>query len=162
MSLLIHKQIVARLLLFPLLPLLACAAESRPEEPGSVAALSGVEWRLTSIKTPDQTIELQSSDGVPTVRFSDEREANSEQGRRISGDTGCNTFEGAYILHNGQTISIEHLTATEIFCGQRAFAIEQAYLSALWSIETYELAGHTLRLFSSAAGYTLTFTSNGQ
>jgi heat shock protein HslJ len=162
MNLLIHKRTLSCLLLCPLLPLLACATEGRPEEPGSGAVLSAVDWRLTSIKTPDQTIELQSSDGVPTIRFSDEREPKSEQGQRISGDTGCNTFEGAYILPDGQTISVDYLSATEIFCGGRAFEIEQAYLSALWSVESYELAGNTLRLFSNASGYTLTFTSNGR
>jgi len=123
--------------------------------------LDTVEWRLVSIETPSETIELGSGDGIPTVRFSDELDPNSEQGRRISGDTGCNTFEGAYTLHDGQALSVEYLTPTEIFCGERAFEVEQAYLSALWSVETYELAGNRLRLFSNASGYALTFISNG-
>jgi heat shock protein HslJ len=157
-----QRWLRARLLLFPFLSLLACAAEGQPEERGRGAALSAVDWRLTTIKTPDQTFELQPSDGVATLRFSEEQAAGSEQGRRVSGDTGCNSFEGTYTLPGDQAISIDDLTVTEIFCGERAFAVEQAYLSALWSVDSYELAGGALQLVSTASGFWLTFTNNGR
>jgi heat shock protein HslJ len=157
-----HRWLRARLLLFPFLSLLACAAEDQPKERGRGAGLSAGDWRLTTIKTPDQTFELQPSDGVATLRFSEEQAVGSEQGRRVSGDTGCNTFEGTYTSPGEQAISIDDLTVTEIFCGERAFAIEQAFLSALWSVDSYELAGNTLRLISNASGFRLTFTNNGR
>ena len=135
----------------------------RPEKGDEAAGdigLIGTQWRLVSITTLEGTLELGEADGTATVLFSGEPDKQFENANSMSGDTGCNTFEGAYRVGAGQSLETVYISATEIFCGDRAHEIEQAYLTTLWSVSSYEITGDTLQLLSGDPTSTLTYRKN--
>jgi heat shock protein HslJ len=117
----------------------------------------GTQWQLVSITTSGNTLELGEADGKATILFTDKADQQYEHASSMSGDTGCNTFEGAYRVGAGQSLEIVSISATEIFCGDRAFEIEQAYLTTLWSVSSYAIKADTLQLFSKDQKSTLTY-----
>jgi heat shock protein HslJ len=129
-------------------------------EPATDAGLIGTQWRLVSITTPEGTLEPGPADGTATILFSAEADKQFENANSMSGDTGCNTFEGAYRVGAGHSLETVYISVTEIFCGDRAYKIEQAYLATLQSVSSYEITGDTLQLFSSDATSTLTYRKN--
>jgi heat shock protein HslJ len=68
----------------------------------------------------------------------------------ISGDSGCNTFNGSYTV-SGSSISIGPLATTQKLCQEEVNAQEQAYLAVLQSATTYSLTSSQLILFSSGS-----------
>ncbi|HEX6385437.1 MAG TPA: META domain-containing protein [Anaerolineae bacterium] len=154
---LLATALLCLLLVFAMLGCTSSMGSANEDMPPGDTGLVGPQWRLVSITTPERTIELGQADGTATIRFSGEADEQSENANSMSGDTGCNTFEGAYNVGEGQSLAVIYLSATEIFCGDRAFEIEQAYLAALWSVGSYEITGDTLRLLSKDKTSTLTF-----
>ncbi|MCP4359911.1 MAG: META domain-containing protein, partial [Chloroflexi bacterium] len=63
----------------------------------------------------------------------------------ISGDSGCNTFNGGYTA-SGSIISIGPLATTQKFCQEGINNQEHAYLAALQSAATYTISGSQLIL----------------
>lgn len=133
---------------------------AKENESARDTGLIGTQWRLVSITTPKGTLELGEADGTATVLFSGEADKQFDNANSMSGDTGCNTFEGAYRVGAGHSLETVYISATEIFCGDRAYEIEQAYLTTLQSVSSYEITGDTLQLFSTDPTSTLTYRKN--
>ena len=131
---------LARRLLLPVmvgsvaLLALACISEEQP--------LAGTSWMLLSIG------------GIPAignveVEFSDER--------RISGWTGCNSYDGMYRA-SGSSFTIEDLRWTEAGCPNREkFMQESLYTDLLVGAEEFAISGSRLTITSSD-GQTVTFS----
>lgn len=63
----------------------------------------------------------------------------------VSGSAGCNRYFGGY-AYAENTISFAALGSTRMACAPEIMEQESAYLAALGSAETFEIAGDTLRI----------------
>ena len=134
------QMVLARRLLLPaivgsvLLLALACVWEEQP--------LAGTSWMLLSIE------------GIPAignveVEFSDER--------RISGWTGCNSYDGRYRA-SGSSFTTEDLHWTEAGCpNHEMFMQESLDTDLLVGAEEFAISGSRLTITSSD-GRTVTFS----
>jgi len=118
---------------------LACAAAS-----GRTAAtsLEGVEWRLVELNGT----ATAPSDSVhaPSLRF------QIDSGR-VVGSGGCNRLSGTFV-HNGPSLAFGPLLTTKMACAEEsANRTEQAFLSALQSVDHYEIVSDTLALLHAGA-----------
>ena len=68
----------------------------------------------------------------------------------ISGDSGCNTFNGSYTV-SGSSISIGPLATTQKLCQDEVNTQEQTYLAALQSATTYSISGSQLILYAGGS-----------
>ena len=112
---------------------LACTSEPQP--------LAGTSWTLLSVGG-------SSAIGNAEVEFSEES--------RISGWTGCNSYDGRYGA-SGSSFTIEELSWTEAGCPSRElFTQESLYLDLLVDAEGFAISGSQLTITSSD-GRTITF-----
>jgi len=65
----------------------------------------------------------------------------------LSGNSGCNTYNGGYEA-SGTTLKVGPLVSTQKACATPAGVMEQEqqYLAALQNAATYEIAGNTLTI----------------
>ena len=105
---------------------------------GGDADLGGTSWRLVSygsVGTETDIIE----ETQPTLLFETDNE--------VTGFTGCNDFAAQYAVTNG-SIVFSQIVRTEIFCTvEGVMDQEEAYLGALETAETFEMAGDELRIY---------------
>ena len=119
---------------------LALGAVSRGED--SSSSLDGTSWILESFGPNDATQALLADTEI-TAEF-DGSEAN------LAGSAGCNSYFTSYAVEDsGLTLSA--LAWTERFCRSPDGVMEQErmYLTALGSVDRFEVEGTTLRLFYS-------------
>ena len=128
----------------------------------AVPQIVDVQWQLVEIETPAARIQITATDGDATIRFTREPHAEIENARRFSGNTGGNAFEGAYRINGDRSLSVVSLSPTELYCGDRAFEIEQVYLAALSTMTSYEVQIDQLRLYSADQQSIITFRKGAQ
>lgn len=67
-------------------------------------------------------------------------------GGKVSGQSGCNTYNGPYTL-DGDNLTIgPNLASTQMACGEAETAVEQAYLERLPKVASYSIDGESLTL----------------
>ncbi len=105
------------------------------------SSLTVAEVDLTGTAWVAEFIEGQPvSDGVrSTVTF--------EDGGRIAGNTGCNSFLGSYQI-SGDRLVIGPLAVTKRLCESAADQQERLFVGALASVQRFELEDELLLLFS--------------
>jgi heat shock protein HslJ len=99
-------------------------------------ALDGTSWRLTDYATQDGKAYTVPAAVIPTASFA---------GGSISGNAGCNRYQGLYLL-DGSSISIATVATTKMACTGPATIVETAYLEALGVVKTFDVQGDTLTL----------------
>ena len=116
--------------------------------PQSPTALVGPTWRVTGINNGMQAVVSTVSGTQVSMQFADDG--------RVSGDTGCNLYNGAYTL-SGASITFGPMATTRRACASDdANAQEQQFLTALGNITTYELNGDRLTFRDSAGAMQVT------
>ena len=111
--------------------LLACEQKSAASSP-----LGDREWVLVAIG--DKTDAVVGAGGQPvTIRFD---VADS----RVNGFGGCNRYTGSYEM-DGSKLTFGPLASTKMFCEQ-GIEVEDKFLPALGSVQTWKLAGPELVL----------------
>ena len=106
------------------------------------ASLSRSAWRVQSYNN--------GRGGVVTVLPETQLSVTFESDSRVSGDTGCNMFNGPYTVA-GSTLTFGPLVTTRRACASDAAnAQEQAFLAALEATTSYELVGDRLTLRNDA------------
>lgn len=100
------------------------------------AALDGTSWRLTDYTTQDGKASTVPAAVTPTASFA---------GGSISGNAGCNQYQGLYLV-DGSSISIATVATTKMACPGPAGTVETAYLEALGLVKTFDVQGDTLTL----------------
>jgi heat shock protein HslJ len=106
--------------------------------PVAPPSLTGVTWRATGVNNGREAVVSVLPGTQLTAVFGDDG--------RVSGDTGCNMYSGAYTV-SGPTMSIGPLISTRRAClSEAANAQEQAFLAALGATMTFEMQGATLTL----------------
>ena len=115
------------------------------------AGAAGIEgsWTVLSVLY-DGAIRSAVADAEPTAEFSADG--------TISGNTGCNGFDGPYTLQ-GKKLDIGPLTATKKACPTTEASEQEAgYLSALESAVRIEQAGPQLTLLNAEGRKAVTLT----
>jgi heat shock protein HslJ len=115
--------------------------------PQSLTGLSGPTWRVTNINNGNDAV-------VSTVSGTQVSMVFGEDGR-VSGDSGCNTFNGPYTI-SGSSISFGPLASTLRACiPDEVSQQEQHFYAALDATTTYELNGDRLTFRSDAGAIQL-------
>ena len=104
--------------------------------PQSLTGLSGPTWRVTGYNN--------GMAGVVSVVSGTQLSMVFDTDGRVSGDTGCNTFNGPYTI-SGASITFGPLITTRRAClSDDANRQEQQFLAALAATTTYQLMGDRL------------------
>jgi heat shock protein HslJ len=130
-----------------------------------VSTANGV---LTYNSTPvqDQTLQLQnvtwylvSAGNVAAVSGAEATTSFNNDGVSVSGNTGCNSFNGSYSTEPGNRLTVSGLTSTQAACTTDALTQqEQALLSLLESATTYVVVGTAMQI-QTADGNVINYTS---
>ena len=111
------------------------------------SALQDTGWELES---------LTGNDLLPgttiTLKF---------EGEQISGSAGCNQYGGSYQA-GADSLSVGDTFATEMGCMEPAGILEQesAYLTALGTAATYQVAADRLEVYDDAGTQILVFVAS--
>jgi len=103
-----------------------------------VASLPGTSWRATGINN--------GKGAVVTVTGTRDVTATFDPDRRMTGDAGCNTYGGPYVIEGENSLVLGPLSVTSMACEEPAMTTESDYLAALDRVATYEITGSTLTL----------------
>jgi heat shock protein HslJ len=103
------------------------------------AGLAGTSWSITNINNGQEAVIGTIAGTKLTVKF--------EQGNRVAGTAGCNTFSGPY-ESSGKSLTIGPLAATRRTCASPRGVLQQErqFLTALQEAATFELNGHSLTI----------------
>jgi len=119
------------------------AEPAEPTEPEF--ALEGPIWQLTSFL--DASGAQAAAAVEATIRF--------EEGQ-ASGNASCNRFFAAYMLEGNQ-LSFDQVGSTMMGCPEPMMSQEQAFLTNLGLVASYEIAGAQLTLLDASGAAVLTF-----
>jgi heat shock protein HslJ len=106
----------------------------------SPPTLTGHTWQLTKLGPVDQ-----KKAGI-TARFMADG--------KVSGFSGCNSYNGAYTTSGGSISVSRRLAVTRKACARPVMLQERLYLAALTAAKTYSIAGEVLKL-GGRSGLTL-------
>jgi len=101
--------------------------------------LPGTSWEATGYNNGKQAVTGMLTGTTLTAVFGKDGS--------LSGNSGCNTYSGAYKL-NGDQITIGPLASTMMACNEPAGVMEQEaqYLAAIQSAATYQIEGNVMQL----------------
>jgi len=135
-----------RLLFLPLvlLGLVSCGSDSKTSSTTVAAGLANTEWTLSG---DGGSVFVPVGAGVGA--------AFTNNG--ISGNSGCNTFNGTYLTTAGNGLTISGLAGTKMACDAKVMTFETEYLARLGRVASYEIKGNVLRMLDGNGTLILTF-----
>lgn len=136
------KQLkLVMLTFFVLIILTACDGEQNAQ----AQSLAGSEWELIQLNGDDLIFESKI-----TLQF---------ENRRVTGFAGCNSYTADYQSDSSGLLSIPEVARTLLGCSSPVGVVDQenAYLEALWTAATYQIANETLEIRNSEDTVTLVF-----
>ena len=104
--------------------------------------LAGTSWQVIGYNNGKQA--------VTSVIAGTEMDIQFGKDGSVSGNSGCNTYNGSYTV-NGNQIQFGPMASTRMACGDPAGIMEQEqqYLAALETAATYQIEGNALELRTS-------------
>ena len=101
--------------------------------------LSGTSWEVIAYNNGKQAVISVLAGTTLTAEFGSDG--------TLSGNSGCNTYNGSYKV-DGKQITIGPLASTRMACGEPEGVMEQEaqYLAALQTAVTYQIEGNGLEL----------------
>lgn len=114
--------------------------------PGTGGQLEGTDWVLRSLVQDGELVV------VPEDQYADAQ----FRGHRVSGFSGCNTYDALYRA-GGRTLIVSTPSVTFMACSDEANAFEAAYLGALEASRFYSERRGTLTVFDAAGATILVF-----
>jgi heat shock protein HslJ len=107
--------------------------------PSAPAGLSGTSWQVTMYNNGKQAVVGLIAGTEISLNFGTDG--------RLNGNTGCNTYNGAYEA-SGNALKVGPLVSTQMACiaPEGVMDQEQQYLAALQNAATYEIAGDKLTI----------------
>lgn len=117
---------------------------------GSRAAqgLVGKEWVLQSYGVIGAEKTVVPNTEI-TLTFSSDN--------RIYGSAGCNRYFSAYETGQSNTLSIQNIGATKMWCDRPVMDQEEKYFEALGNTSTFAIKEYRLQLLSDSGQHVLTF-----
>lgn len=95
----------------------------------------GKTWIVNSF---DATDISPDSRALPTMHF--------EEAGKLSGNTGCNTYNGSYSINSGN-LQLDPGMMTKMFCEG---GVENKFIQAMKKTNRYEIKGDKLLLFDGS------------
>jgi len=118
-------------------------------KPASGTPLVGTNWVLSS----------GDALGVPITGVSVSIRFGSDG--RVSGESGCNSYNGAYKTSGTDTLTIgPNIATTLVLCEGAVDAVERAYIALLPKVQTYSIGGTTLSLSGADNKVLLEYTAS--
>jgi heat shock protein HslJ len=111
--------------------------------------LTGTAWQAVNFNNGQNAVVSPIADTNLTLRF--------ESASQISGNGGCNTFNGDYSV-SGSNIWIGAPATTQMLCAEDVAAQESQYLAALQSASTFRIDGNRLELRTAGDAIAAIFT----
>ncbi|MEU4191042.1 META domain-containing protein [Kribbella sp. NPDC026611] len=108
-------------------------------------ALDGTKWQLSTVITGE----------VASHQVGSEQAWLTLNGERVTGSTGCNSFQGVVARTTG-TLTFGDLATTRRACKGDSGKLETSLLQSLKGAMSYEVDGQTLKLRSSTGGLDFT------
>jgi heat shock protein HslJ len=107
--------------------------------PSAPGGLPGTSWKVTNYNNGKQAVVGLVTGSEISLNFGTDG--------RLSGNSGCNTYNGGYEA-SGNTLKVGTLVSTGMACiaPEGVMEQEQQYLAALQNAATYEIAGDTLTI----------------
>ncbi len=124
----------------------AADSASTTPAPSGDQSLTDATWRLVSLNQGGVAVPVLA-DTTPEITF--------EADGRVVGSGGCNRFFGGYTL-DGNKLTFEALSSTEMACEPEIMDQETAMLTLLGAVTNYERAEDVL-LLNTDTGDTLVF-----
>ena len=112
--------------------------------------LTGITWIL-DVGSVEALIGTTAPDARATIRF--------EEDGQTGGSSGCNTFGGTYSAGDDGFIAIEVGSMTEMACEEPLMQLESAYVAALGSVDSSDVAGDRSELTLTGEDIALTFVA---
>jgi|GEM_PF-1779208 len=113
----------------------ACQSKNAPApDPYPAGGLEGKVWQLTLFAVGPEPREVQAGTTV-TIKF---------EGGKIEGHGGCNGY-GATYASNVQQLSINNITATEMYC-DNASEQESRFFEQLRFAQRYSVRGAIMEI----------------
>jgi heat shock protein HslJ len=123
------------------------AAEAEAE---TQMGLSDATWLLSTMNVGgDATVSVIEGTRLTAVFNPD---------GTVTGNGGCNTFNGSYTT-DGNNITIGTLASTTMACAEDVMGQETAYLAALQSANTYQIFDDILELYAADGNWLLAFNA---
>ena len=97
------------------------------------------DWKVSGFNNGRDAVVGLKGDAPITLTF---------KAGALSGDAGCNTFRGAYVV-DGKGVKIGPLAATRKACAEDVMKQEREFLAALESAVTWAVEGDTLDMHRS-------------
>lgn len=128
-----------------ILPLMALcfvlSAHTCSKSGASMAQLLDTKWALQSLN--GKAIEVPGGVETPWLQL-----AGSGEERSLTGFGGCNKLMGGFKL-DGDRIGFPGVGSTKMYC-ERTAGLEQEFMTALRSADSYKLDGNALKLMQGA------------
>ena len=107
--------------------------------PSAPAGLPGTSWKVMNYNNGKQAVVSLITGSEISLNFGTDG--------RLSGNSGCNTYNGGYEA-SGNALKVGPLASTQMACDQPAGVMEQEqqYLAALQNSATFEIVGDTLTI----------------
>lgn len=126
-------------------PVALAFAEEVPMDP---LPLEGTQWRLDTITAGTDAVSSVVANTEPALLLN---------GGQASGDTGCNTFSGAYEL-DGASLTFGPLATTKMACSPDVMTQEAAILEAIGKVATWSVEEDRLTLADAEGTLLLGYT----
>ena len=94
----------------------------------------GKTWTVNSFDATDLSPDSRTK---PTIHF--------EEAGKLSGNTGCNTYNGSYSINSGN-LQLDPGMMTKMFCEG---GVENKFIQAMKKTNRYEIKGDKLLLFDA-------------
>lgn len=111
------------------------------------ATFEGTTWRLIAYADSSGQLSMALPDVETTAVF---------DGGRVSGNAGCNNYNGTYTV-DGQALTIQLGPTTMMACPEPAMAQEQAFFTNLAAAASYVLVGDQLHILNANGDVVLAF-----
>jgi len=115
-----------------------------------LTSIAGTSWTATGINNGKGGVESNASTSTVTAAFATDGS--------ISGNSGCNTYNGKYAVSGTSTIAITNVTTTRKACAEDLMTLETQYLAALEAGTNYAISGSTLTLRDASGSTQVTYT----
>ena len=111
------------------------------------ATFEGTTWRLIAYADSSGQLSMALPDVETTAVF---------DGGRVSGNAGCNNYNGTYTV-DGQALTIQLGPTTMMACPEPTMAQEQAFFTNLAAAVSYVLVGDQLHILNANGDVILAF-----